>query len=134
MWRFRDVGFGILMVVQLLFQQSAYRWSWNVQRHLHQVPKQWFCQPAWGYRNYPAHLRLKFLYNLGQQGGGRESVSNHVFPWDVEGIYCPSLRVRNRRDIGRKFLVQAGSEQIHLGTVPKFGNLFEDLWKKGPLR
>ena len=56
-----------------------------------------------------------------------------VSPWDVESIYCPSLRVRNQRDIGLKFLVQTGCEQVHLGTLPKFGNLFEYLWRQGPL-
>ena len=65
---------------------------------------------------------------------GRECVSNQAFPWDVEGIHCSSLRVWNWRDIERKFLVQAGCEQVDLGTLPKFGNLFEDLWRKRPLR
>ena len=60
-------------------------------------------------------------------GRWEESVSNQIFPWDVEGIYCPSLRIWNWRDICRKFFVQVGCEQVHLETLPKFGNLFEDL-------
>ena len=71
---------GMVMVIQWLFEQSAYGWelSWDDQRQLHQVPKTWFCRPAWDNQNHPAHLTLKFLCNLGQQGGGREGVRNQV--------------------------------------------------------
>ena len=97
------------------------------------MPKPWLCRPTWGDENYPADLGLKFLYNLGQQGGGRESIRNQVFPWDVQGIHSPRLRVWNWRDVEREFCIQAGCEQVHLGTLPKFGNLFKDLWREGPL-
>ena len=30
---------------------------------------------------------IEVLYNLGQQGSGREGISNQVFQWNVEGIH-----------------------------------------------
>ena len=56
-----------------------------------------------------------------------------VFPWDVQGVYRPSLRILNWRDEERKFCIQAGHKQVHLGNLPYLGNLFEDLWRYGPL-
>ena len=108
----------MVMVAQWLFEFEWVLVVWVCPEISPLGPKTTVLLASLGRLVLSCTFEIEVFYNLGQKGGGRKSILNQIFPWGVEGIYCPCLRVRDRRDIERKLCDHVGCEEFHLGTFP----------------